>query len=81
MYEISINLDYFTARGVEQNLIEHCQVLKKGIKPYNQINGIRINTDEYNDYTIVAGFFFASDEIPIYGDKCYIDPLLYRRIS
>lgn len=81
MYEIADGMDYFTARGLEQNLIEYCNVLNTESELSNKRNGIKIGTDNYNKYTAVAGLFFASDEIPILGNECYIDPLLYRRIS
>ncbi len=77
---IKDNLDYFEARGVEQNLIEYCNVLNRGDFMHNQINGIRLGTDNYYDFTRIGSLAFDHSLIPIRGDKCYIDPTIYKEV-
>ena len=81
MYEIKGGLGYFEARGVEQNMIEYCNVLNKDDKMYNQINGIRPGTDNYQTFTKMGGLLFDHHIVPTVGDKCYIDPSAYRLVS
>lgn len=74
---IKDNLNYFEARGVEQSMIEYCNVLNKGNYMHNQINGIRLGTDNYYKFTRMGSLAFDHSIIPIYGNQCYIDPNIY----
>jgi len=78
---ISDKLNYFEARGVEQNLIEYCHVLNKGDLMYNQRNGIRYGTDNYYNFTRMGSIAFDNTIIPIQGDKCYIDSNIYPAVK
>jgi len=81
MHIIKDELNIFEARGVEQTLIEYCNVLNKGSYMHNQINGIKLWTDNYYDFTRMGRKAFDHTIIPIYGDKCYIDPLIYPAVN